>query len=528
MASTWHLTAAQRDDVVQRVVNSICALCHANGVEVTAETALVASTAIEKKAYTAAEVAARTTTGSRPLSETTTGYARKLGELVLEVVRNKGRLEGADAAAAAAAQGAEHLDLTGGRDFLTAEAAEAALAPMLASGSTIKKVKLSTKSFGRDAAGVAARAFANVAAILEEADISDVIAGRPEDEALDALRAMAAALARAPALTALNLSDNALGEKGVRAAAAVLTERQASLESLSLQNVGLSIHACRAVAELLPGAALALRRLQLFNNMSGDEGAVHVAGLLARAPGMQDLRFASSRVGPEGGIALARGLMAGSALVKLDISDNPLTEEVVPALCGLIKSQPALRVLNLNDTGLGSKGAAQVCVALAQAAPQLEDLGLALNEIDGQGAKAVAALLLAKAALGAPLARLSLRENELGDRGAAVLARGLAAVAALRAVDLVGNQIKRAGAVAVAKALCGRQGASLELLALDENCISSDGLDELRGVLEGAGLADALGPLDENMSEDDDEGDEEDEEGGDDYGLSELLGKAAI
>ena len=49
-------------------------------------------------------------------------------------------------------------------------------------------------------------------------------------------------------------------------------------------------------------------------------------------------------------------------MVKLDISDNPLTEDVVPALVGLIKAQPLLRVLNLNDTGLGSKGAAQVRV----------------------------------------------------------------------------------------------------------------------------------------------------------------------
>lgn len=44
-----------------------------------------------------------------------------------------------------------------------------------------------------------------------------------EDEALDVLRVLSAALCGAPALTALNLSDNALGEKGVRACEAVLT-----------------------------------------------------------------------------------------------------------------------------------------------------------------------------------------------------------------------------------------------------------------------------------------------------------------
>ncbi len=37
------------------------------------------------------------------------------------------------------------------------------------------------------------------------------------------LRVLSAALCGAPALTALNLSDNALGEKGVRACEAVLT-----------------------------------------------------------------------------------------------------------------------------------------------------------------------------------------------------------------------------------------------------------------------------------------------------------------
>lgn len=47
--------------------------------------------------------------------------------------------------------------------------------------------------------------------------------GWPEDEALASLRILAAALAAQPKLRALNLSDNALGEKGVRAFAAGLS-----------------------------------------------------------------------------------------------------------------------------------------------------------------------------------------------------------------------------------------------------------------------------------------------------------------
>lgn len=39
------------------------------------------------------------------------------------------------------------------------------------------QIKLSTKSFGRDAATVAARGIANIANTLQEADLSDIIAG---------------------------------------------------------------------------------------------------------------------------------------------------------------------------------------------------------------------------------------------------------------------------------------------------------------------------------------------------------------
>ena len=60
-----------------------------------------------------------------------------------------------------------------------------------------------------------------------------------------------------------------------------------------------------------PQKSQALRVLQLFNNMSDNAGAEHIARVLARAPCMEDFRMASSRVGPSGGIALAQGLMAG-------------------------------------------------------------------------------------------------------------------------------------------------------------------------------------------------------------------------
>lgn len=74
----------------------------------------------------------------------------------------------------------------------------------------------------------------------------------------------------------------------------------------------------------------------------------------------------------------------------MDLSDNPLTEEVGSALAACLAAQPQLAHLNLNDTSLTDEGVAVVCRALAGgAAPQLQTLELALNEITATGAKAV-------------------------------------------------------------------------------------------------------------------------------------------
>ena len=77
-------------------------------------------------------------------------------------------------------------------------------------------MKLSTKSFGIDAAKVVTKAFANIASTLKEVDLSDIIAGRPEEEALKAMQIITEATLCAK-ITSVDVSDNAFGEKGVRA-----------------------------------------------------------------------------------------------------------------------------------------------------------------------------------------------------------------------------------------------------------------------------------------------------------------------
>lgn len=80
---------------------------------------------------------------------------------------------------------------------------------------------------------------------------------------------------------------------------------------------------------------------------------------------------------------------AGCSLIRLDLSDNPLTEEVAGELAACLAKQPHLRHVNLNDTSLQDEGVEAICKALAGAAPALESLELALNEISPTGIRQV-------------------------------------------------------------------------------------------------------------------------------------------
>ena len=101
---------------------------------------------------------------------------------------------------------------------------------------------------GIDAAKVAKKAFENLKGTLEVVDLADTIAGRPEVEAL-AMEIMCEGLSVCK-LKEVDLSDNAFGEKGVRACAKLL-QSQSTLEGISFLNNGISEQAARAISELL-------------------------------------------------------------------------------------------------------------------------------------------------------------------------------------------------------------------------------------------------------------------------------------
>lgn len=162
----------------------------------------------------------------------------------------------------------------GGREaVITAEKAESLITAVLVEDPT--HICLSNKSFSSEAAGCISKhlkAFKQI----EIADISDIIAGRAEEDALLTLKIICDGIVGND-LIELNVSDNALGSKGVIACKELIVCK--TLQRLYFCNNGMSADACVLISELLlDGGCAPLTALHFYNNMSGNGGAVAIAG----------------------------------------------------------------------------------------------------------------------------------------------------------------------------------------------------------------------------------------------------------
>ncbi|KAJ6931116.1 RAN GTPase-activating protein 1-like [Populus alba x Populus x berolinensis] len=430
-------------------------------------------------------------------------YAKESSRLMLEVLKRGPKtqedeeVKTVDEASAVA----NLFDISGGRrEFISGEEAEELLKPLKVPGNLYTRICFSNRSFGLDAARVAESILLSIKGQLTEVDLSDCVAGRPESEALEVMGIFSSALEGCK-LRYLNLSNNALGEKGVRAFG-MLLKTQNILEELYLINDGISEEAARAVCELIPSTEK-LKVLHFHNNMTGDEGAAAIAEMLKQSNLLEDFRCSSTRVGLEGGVALAEALGSCSHLRKLDLRDNMFGVEAGIALSKSLFAFADLTEVYLSYLNLEDEGAEALANALKESAPSLEVLDMAGNDITAKGASSLAACIVAKQFL----TKLNLAENELKDEGAILIAKAIeAGHGQLNEVDLSTNAIRRAGARLLAQAVMHKPG--FKSLNINGNYISDEGIDEVKDIFKS--LPDVLGKLDEN----DPEGEDLDEDAG--------------
>ncbi|XP_039125360.1 LOW QUALITY PROTEIN: RAN GTPase-activating protein 2-like [Dioscorea cayenensis subsp. rotundata] len=435
-------------------------------------------------------------------------YAKETSKLMLEVLKRGPRLKEESKVTVLdkpLAPTETVFDISGGRRaFIEAEEARELLKPLTEEGNSYTKICFSNRSFGLDAARVAQPILESLKNQLTEVDLSDFIAGRPEDEAIEVMKIFSLAL-EGCVLRYLNLSNNAMGEKGVRAFDTLL-KSQSNLEELYLMNDGISEEAAKAIAELIP-ATDKLKILHFHNNMTGDQGAIAISEILKHSPELEDFRCSSTRVDSEGGIALAEALSTCTKLKKLDLRDNMFGVEAGLALTKSLEQFPSITEVYLSYLNLEDEGAIAISTALKESSPSLEVLEIAGNDITVKAAPAIAACIATKK----NLTKLSLAENELKDDGAVLIGKALEeGHTQLKELDLSNNMIRRVGARCLAHAVVSNK-PNFVLLNINGNAISDEGIDEVKDILKAANKSlDVLGPLDENDV--DGEGEDEDEE----------------
>ena len=72
----------------------------------------------------------------------------------------------------------------------------------------------------------------------------------------------------------------------------------------------MSKESCKVLSQYAKNTApMNLKRLELYNNMSGDEGAIEIASVISVCPRLEVFRWASNRSNEEGARALSEALL---------------------------------------------------------------------------------------------------------------------------------------------------------------------------------------------------------------------------
>ena len=349
---------------------------------------------------------------------------------------------------------------------------------------------------------------------LREANLKDIIASLPTEEGLAVLGTLSEVLKDAP-LETIDLSDNALGIRGINVCRELLSVK--TLQELSLENDGLDTYSMKVLREILSesGSQQRLRKLRIYNNMIGVQGAVETGEILSQCASLGEFRYEGCRPLREGSQAIAEGLErlstinTGLGKILLEGEYGSSTEDgPLGPVCQALRRMTDLEHVKLYDCGLENDGTQSVLEAI-ETQKGLVALELGQNEIGPQLMKPINALVKRNAST---LSILNLASNELTSVGVERLAKSLTAATALRDLNLQENQIGNRGARALIKVAPAL--VSLQSIVLSENGFDEEVVEKLQDT-----FGDKLvmkEPEDYDMDEDLEDEEEDDDDGEDD------------
>uniref|UniRef100_A0A8C1YSL7 Uncharacterized protein n=1 Tax=Cyprinus carpio TaxID=7962 RepID=A0A8C1YSL7_CYPCA len=259
---------------------------------------------------------------------------------------------------------------------------------------------------------------------------------------------LAAALNSNPSnLTELDLSENKLGNPGIKIILTLFENVECRLEKLKLNCIRITDEGCAALASAFNSN---LRELDLSRNQIGDSGVTEISSLLRNSQTLQILRLSDCSISEEGYKALSSALRSNpSHLIELDLTGNdpgpsgvkqlsdllqdpncqlktlrflgPAADEGCQYVTGIVGKNPLLlRELNLRGRKLGDTGVNQISALLQDKHCTLNTLILRNTVFSLFSITEKQCLILTSALKSNPshLRELDLSRNELlGDSG---------------------------------------------------------------------------------------------------------------
>ncbi|KAL7844784.1 hypothetical protein SRHO_G00233230 [Serrasalmus rhombeus] len=298
--------------------------------------------------------------------------------------------------------------------------------------------------------------------------------------------ALSSALCSNPShMTELDLSENQLGDSGVKKICEILKNPQSVLQKLQLSFCSITEEGYAALASALKSKPSShLIELDLSGNNPGDTGVKTLINLLDDPnSNLKKLRLSFCSITEEGYAALASALKSNpsSQLIELDLSGNDPGDTGVKTLINLLDDPNSnLKKLRL----LSSSAAEEVCDSLTKV---LGINPLLLSDLDLSGKiqadsemKKVSDLLEDSHCR---TQKLTLNKNSITEEGCAALSSALCSNPShLIELDLSENKLGDSGVKKICS-LLGNQGCKLMKVGLSFCSITEEGYAALASAL---------------------------------------------
>jgi Ran GTPase-activating protein (RanGAP) involved in mRNA processing and transport len=234
------------------------------------------------------------------------------------------------------------------------------------------------------------------------------------------------------ALVAINLSENALGDKAVQAFAGWLSHLKTSWHTINFANCKLTKLSVDPLIQAISAHQYAqVTDLNLSHNRLDKTGARFAEWLgkpnnPLKSLVMKECRLPLSNFG-------AAAMVGCQHLETLDLSGNKFAAADILALAPFLAQTKCIKTLNLSSCGIPPESCTLILETIgSNLMAEKLSLNLASNGLKVEGAAAIAASIVKVI----NITELNLADNEFGDEGICLLAKGLSDNIGLNKVSL--------------------------------------------------------------------------------------------